>query len=628
MNSQFKSSDKKTVLYFADLDPIVTDLDIKNFLGEYQKDAAHIEIKGIRSSPFFSAIIIFKEHSIAQKVKDELNMKKLRNRTCRIMWHDKEAIKNLSYHTENNNIFIKNIPLEVSPREVFEKFAKYGEIASVKLNENLDGTHKGYGYIAYEDSKSAINALSDLNNKAIFEKYPEHIIEIEFFKRANERSGFTNTYNNNYYLKNDNSSKILETNSSLFVKNISPEVQEDDLKKLFEEHGQITYFKPNINIVKSNNQETSVIKSVIISYDNEPSAAKAESELNNFNLKNVRLQVEKLSYENKAIKPINLNKNIPISTQFNKNTCLFIKNIPDKANEIILTKVFSEFGTIKNVVITKSNIMQKVNGEFKNCEVHNGTGQIYFDTPEEAFLAKDRMNNKYLPGFETWKNPLFVDIYQSSKERQANELYNNPNSYYFNPSMNMNNYNYMNPYMGNINQMRGNNFPPMNMNMNWGGQMNNMNMNQMNRQMMYPPYNNYNNNMNYNQNQMNQQPPKMQKINEITNNMNKMNINLNENTDTDCPKNFSKIDKAHLNNLPDESQKKEYMGEVIFNNINSHPLLEKENISIDEVGKITGMILGIDDINEIIIPCTSYSELTSRIEEALKLIRIDGQSNN
>lgn len=614
MNSSSIDTDKKTVLYFGDLDPAVTDLDIKTFLGKYQNDVAHIDIKANRSSPFISATIIFKEHSIAKAVKNEFNMRKLRNRTCRIMWHDKEALKKYSYHTENNNIFIKNIPKEITPREVYEKFIVFGEIASIKINENLDGTHRGYGNISYEESKSAVEAISKYNDKAIFSNYPEHIIEIEFFKRQNERNGVNNSYNNYYINKSDSNNKALETNSTLFVKNISSSTKEEELKKLFEGQGKITYFKPNFLTTKINNNDVTTIKSIIISYDNEATASKAEKELNNYSLNDAKLSVEKLSYENKQTKPIYQNKNTNQNIPVNRNSSLYIKNIPDRVNESILKQVFSEFGTVKNIIISKSNVMQKINGEFKNCEVNNGSCQIYYDTPEEAFIAKERMNNKYIPGFETWKYPLFVDIYQSFRERKANDTFNNPGNYYFNPGMNMN----MN--MNNFGNMNMNPYMRGNMPMNWNqGQMNNMgNMNMninpnMNR--MYPPYNN-NTNMN--------QPITNKGINDVTNNMNKLNINNDLNTN---PHHFEQIDRNHLNSLPDESQKKEYMGEIIFNNINNHPLLEKENISIDEVGKITGMILGIDDINEVIIPCTSYNELTSRIEEALKLIRSDSQSN-
>jgi hypothetical protein len=43
-------------------------------------------------------------------------------------------------------------------------------------------------------------------------------------------------------------------------------------------------------------------------------------------------------------------------------------------------------------------------------------------------------------------------------------------------------------------------------------------------------------------------------------------------------------------------------------------------LTMDDIGKITGMILGIDDINEINDIASNISHLTARIKEALELL--------
>jgi RNA recognition motif-containing protein len=567
-----KNLEKKSVLYFADLDPTTNDFDIKNFIGSYQNSIAHLELKYNKNSPFLSAIVIFKDSSQAIEVKNNFNMKKLKNRAVRIMWHDKEGIRNIS-RAENSNIFVKNIPLQVTPRELFEKFVEFGEIASIKLSENFDGSHKGYGYISYEDSKSAVLAINGCHDKAVFTKYPDHYLDVEFFKKQNERINY-NIINNNNTVKHDISNKINETNSSLFVKNFPEKANEEEIKKLFDKYGKIIYFKPNFYI---NNKETvKILKSCILSYDNEVSAAEAEKVLNNSIYLDGKLVVEKLSYSEFKSKPSYLQeKKQPLPT--NRNSVLYVKNIPDKVNEEFLRKVFSEFGTLTNVKIFTNNIMQKIDGQFKEIEISLGSGQIHYETADEALVAKEKMNNKYLPGYETWKYPLYVDIYMTSKERKGDNFITNS-------------------YFGS------------------------------NTMMGYPPTQFYgqgyygNQQSKYNPIVVNNTPNNQ--INQITNKMNEFSLNQNDVKKVkDDGKNFKKIDINHFNSLPDISQKREYMGEVIFNNINDHPLVTQANISIDEVGKITGMILGIEDLNEILLPCSNYSELTSRIEEALNLIR-------
>eukprot|EP00340_Litonotus_pictus_P012024 CAMPEP_0170535906 /NCGR_PEP_ID=MMETSP0209-20121228/101854_1 /TAXON_ID=665100 ORGANISM="Litonotus pictus, Strain P1" /NCGR_SAMPLE_ID=MMETSP0209 /ASSEMBLY_ACC=CAM_ASM_000301 /LENGTH=440 /DNA_ID=CAMNT_0010837215 /DNA_START=336 /DNA_END=1658 /DNA_ORIENTATION=- len=437
--------------------------------------------------------------------------------------------------------------MEVSPREVYEAFSVHGEIASIKMNEK-HGAHFGYGYIAYEASNSAIAAISNCNGKAIFSKSPESVLEVEFFKRVNERGntggeasnsaiaaisncngkaifskspesvleveffkrvnerGNTGGYEGNI-IKND-TAKMLETNSSLFVKNLPENTSEEEIRKLFEPFGTISYFKPNYH------PDNKSIKTSILSYNNEGSASKAEKEMNDAQYKGTKITVEKLSYstvvDSKNTKIGTEKSNVP----FNKNCALYISNLPDRVDEEILRKVFLEFGSTKKVTIYKTNYMQKVGGTFKEVEVSNGSGQILYDTPEEALLAKEKMNGKFLPGFETWKRPLYVEIYMSSKDRNA-----------------MKNTNSFNPYQNMQNMMNMGYMPPM---MNQGNQ----------------GYNKYGggynqSNQGYGQNNMTQGNNNKTgfgtNVNEVTQKVNNLNVNTN-NEQTQEGKSFEKID--------------------------------------------------------------------------------------
>jgi len=77
--------------------------------------------------------------------------------------------------------------------------------------------------------------------------------------------------------------------------------------------------------------------------------------------------------------------------------------------------------------------------------------------------------------------------------------------------------------------------------------------------------------------------------------------------------------------MEDDISKREYLGEFIFKRIELHPITEERKITFDEIGKITGMILGIEDINEVVDICKDFHHLSSRITEALELL--EGQKN-
>ena len=83
-------------------------------------------------------------------------------------------------------------------------------------------------------------------------------------------------------------------------------------------------------------------------------------------------------------------------------------------------------------------------------------------------------------------------------------------------------------------------------------------------------------------------------------------------------------DLNYLFSLDDDFARKDYLGEFIFKKIEKHQLAEKKSMSMDTIGKITGMILGIEDIKEITETCRNNVLLTNRIIEALELM----ESNN
>jgi hypothetical protein len=118
----------------------------------------------------------------------------------------------------------------------------------------------------------------------------------------------------------------------------------------------------------------------------------------------------------------------------------------------------------------------------------------------------------------------------------------------------------------------------------------------------------------------NNRPNKYQNNNQQI--LSQQNVNLNNNVPivkTDEP------DTKYLASLEDDTAKRDYLGEFIFKKIENHPFAQAHNFTIDTIGKITGMILGIDDINEIVEIAKNDENLSQRINEALSLL---GVGNN
>jgi polyadenylate-binding protein len=503
-----------------------------------------------------NATIIFKDHAKADEAKRGLNMRKLRGKTIRIMWHERD--NNIRYNTQGN-LFIKNIPLDVNARQFYEKFLQFGDIISAKLIEDEQGNHNGYGYVSYYENESADKAISDLNNKEV---WPGNNLEVARFQKKNER------------LQNK-----LSMNKNLYVKNLPDNFVESDIKSLFSKYGNVSWNK----ILLDSNQR----KFAIVSMETEDSASKAREGLNNHKVGEITLYVDCLQKKSdrQRILSSKIHENNSILNSQFKNCNLHIKNLPEKCSEKQLNEEFSKFGEVKSLKIPKYILVTKVGDSFKEEIVSRCFGYVCFFDQESAKKAKEELNGKNLSGFEDSKRPLLIDFFMPNIERK-NILMKYQQQFNPNARQQM-------PLMNSMNAFG----PAGQMNMPFGMGGNNMMPKQGKNMSIY-------------------QQPIQQRNNQV-------NKQIPTQTQQFAPiKNEEEPDIPYYNSLEDENAKKEYLGEFIFKKISNHHLNQQKGFTIDVIGKITGMILGIDDLAEIMDICKNNENLTGRIVEAISLLNI------
>ena len=78
------------------------------------------------------------------------------------------------------------------------------------------------------------------------------------------------------------------------------------------------------------------------------------------------------------------------------------------------------------------------------------------------------------------------------------------------------------------------------------------------------------------------------------------------------------FDKETFDKLK-EDEKKEFLGEKLFNLIQENKIIKEKNGDVEVVSKITGMILDIENMKEIIDILENPSILEERIKEAYEL---------
>ena len=554
---------ERTVLWVSELPENITEMELEIFFQEYKESILMIQIN--RSTKIFdpytprnsSATIIFKNHSHADEARKALNLRKLRGKTIRIMWHDKD---NITRYNIQGNLFIKNIPLSMKSREFYEKFSKIGEIISAKLCEDDEGNHLGYGYINFYKKEDADTAISQYNEQDNGEGVKW---EVCHFQKKNERF------------------HSLSLNKNLYVKNLPESFTETNVKELFGIYGKITWTK-----VYSDEHSR---KSANISYENEESALRAK-ELNNSKVEGNDLYVDTLQKKSDRKKILSskiTDYNYKLNSQY-VNCNLHVRNLPNQMTEEELYRVFSKFGEIKSVKIPKIILVTKVNNQFKEILMSKGFGFICYVQEDYAKLAKEEMNHTLLDEYPNWKRPLLIDLFMPKYERlqvlnksqQQTPLHIPIMSQYGNFPFNVPHG--LQPNYGNEFKMQGN-------------------------------FLSYNKNFNGPQ-------PKFIKKQVEARVESKMIIPTANLTPQTAVNRLEDPDIKYLQSLEDESSKRDYLGEFLFKKIENHPLALNNNFTIDVIGKVTGMILGIEDINEVIDITIHNDNLHTRITEALNLL--------
>lgn len=551
MNSMETPNQSKSVLFINKLPDPILDSELHDFFADYKDNIVMIQIERTHKTyDIFNtrkpkATIIFRDPAKAKEAREALNMKRLKGKALNIMWHEKD---NSVRYNNTANVFVKGIG-DAKPREVYELFSKYGEIISTKICEDEDGNLHGYGYINYYNLESAEKAIKELNGKKMW----GHTLELEHFQKKSER--LENTMGNN----------------GIYVKNIPNKISEGELKDLFSKYGQITWSK----MFKDPNER----KYAIFVYSDPETANKAKEEMNDHKVNpkdEVGLYVDLLQKKQER-KRLLTSKIGDINNKLNqefKNCNLYIKNLPLSLTEEQLGNIFSKYGEVKSVKISKYLLETEVGGKKKEIETSRGFGFVCFTQEEFAKKAMDELNEKNLPGFETSKRPVIINLFMPRIERKqflTKIQSTTPNSR-FQFAMNA-------PY------------PPMPY-----GMPPNYNMYQQRPHNRHP-------------NQPFRKPPQHQNFQKIP-----------PQQIQQTPQKEDEPNIETLKSLGTVEAKKDYLGEYLFKKIESHQIAQEKNFTIDTISRITGMILGIDDIQEIFDITTNYLSLTTRIKEALSLL--------
>ncbi|KAM1118930.1 hypothetical protein ACFX2I_043187 [Malus domestica] len=366
-----------TSLYVGDLDQNVTDsqlYDLFNQVGQVVSVRVCRDLSTRRSLGY--GYVNYSAPQDAARALEVLNFTPLNNKSIRIMYsHRDPSIRK----SGTGNIFIKNLDKAIDHKALHETFSSFGNILSCKIATDTTGQSKGYGFVQFDSEDAAQSAIDKLNGMLLNDKP----VFVGHFLRKQERDGnFNKTKFNNVY-----------------VKNISESTTEDELNKIFGEHGQIT------SVVVMRDGEGKSRCFGFVNFEDPEAAAKAVDALNGKKIDEKEWYVGKAQkkYERELELKERFEQSMKEASDKFQGVNLYIKNLDDSISDEKLKELFSEYGTVSSC-----KVMRDPDGNSR------GSGFVAFSTAEEAARALAEMNGKMVVS-----KPLYVALAQRKEERKA-----------------------------------------------------------------------------------------------------------------------------------------------------------------------------------------------------------------
>nr|CAB3468276.1 unnamed protein product [Digitaria exilis] len=133
------------------------------------------------------------------------------------------------------NVYIKNFPTEFTDDDLRQEFAPFGEITSAVVMRHSDGISKCFGFVNFEKPEYAAEAIKNLNGKSINDK----VVYVGRAQKKAERQAELKVQ-----FQQGRDGKVEKPQGiNLYLKNLDDSINDEKLKKLFEEFGETTSCK-------------------------------------------------------------------------------------------------------------------------------------------------------------------------------------------------------------------------------------------------------------------------------------------------------------------------------------------------------------------------------------------------
>jgi polyadenylate-binding protein len=179
----------------------------------------------------------FETQDSANRAIEIVNDKLINNRKVFVGKFESKKERNLHKESSWTNVYIKDLGLDVTEKELAQAFSHYGKVSNTAIMKNDDGTSKGFGFVNFDEHEDAVKACTELHNKPLGKEQKPI-----WCGRAQKRSERETELKNRFkLLKMEQFTKYSGIN--LYIKNLEDDVKEDQLRKEFSAFGTIRSLK-------------------------------------------------------------------------------------------------------------------------------------------------------------------------------------------------------------------------------------------------------------------------------------------------------------------------------------------------------------------------------------------------
>ncbi|KAL6717524.1 Protein phosphatase PP2A regulatory subunit B [Lecanora helva] len=319
-------------LYVGELDPAVTEamlFELFSSIGQVASIRVCRDAVTRRSLGY--AYVNYNNTADGERAMEELNYTVIKGRPCRIMWSQRDpALRK----TGQGNVFIKNLDTAIDNKALHDTFTSFGNILSCKVAQDEFGNSKGYGFVHYETAEGANKAISSVNGMLLNEK---------------------KVYVGHHIPRKDRDSKFDEMKANftnIYVKNIEPEVTDEDFRALFEKYGDVT----SASIARE--AETNKSRGFgFVNYVKHENAATAVEELHNKDFKGQVLYVGRAQKKSEREEELRKQHEAARQEKASKyqGVNLYVKNLDDDIDDEKLREIFSGAGTVTSAKVMRDS---------------------------------------------------------------------------------------------------------------------------------------------------------------------------------------------------------------------------------------------------------------------------------